>query len=89
MKITDSYSPHLINDMGTMSRKSSTVKANTDKVDQEIKNLRSKRDSLKQKINSEYNTEKKREYEKELKQVENELAVKDTEQYKKNNSVFF
>ena len=26
MKITDSYSPHLINDMGTMSRKSSTVK---------------------------------------------------------------
>ena len=65
---------------------SSSIK---DKVDQEIKNLKSKRDSLKQKINSEYNTEKRREYEKELKQIENELAVKDTEQYRKNNSVFF
>lgn len=70
-------------------KKNDTTTANTDKVDQEIKNLRSKRDSLKQKINSEYNTEKRREYEKELKQVENELAVKDTEQYRKNNSVFF
>lgn len=73
----------------TTGKKNDTTTANTDKVDQEIKNLRSKRDSLKQKINSEYNTEKRREYEKELKQVENELAVKDTEQYRKNNSVFF
>lgn len=54
-----------------------------------IRNLKSKRDNLKQKMNSEYNPEKRREYEKELKQVENELAVKDTEQYRKNNSVFF
>jgi flagellar capping protein FliD len=73
----------------TGKKKSNIITANTDKVDQEIKNLKSKRDSLKQKINSEYNTEKRREYEKELKQVENELAVKDTEQYRKNNSVFF
>ena len=40
-------------------------------------------------MNSEYNPEKHREYEKELKQVENELAVKDTERYRKYNSVFF
>ena len=66
-----------------------TTTANTDKVDQEIRNLKSKRDNLKQKMNSEYNPEKRREYEKEFKQVENELAVKDTEQYRKNNSVFF
>ena len=76
-------------DEATGRKKSNITTANTDKVDQEIKNLKSKRDSLKQKINSEYNTEKRREYEKELKQIENELAVKDTEQYRKNNSVFF
>lgn len=76
-------------DEATGKKKSNITTANTDKVDQEIKNLKSKRDSLKQKINSEYNTEKRREYEKELKQIENELAVKDTEQYRKNNSVFF
>ena len=76
-------------DETTGKKKSNITTANTDKVDQEIKNLKSKRDSLKQKINSEYNTEKRREYEKELKQIENELAVKDTEQYRKNNSVFF
>ena len=71
------------------SGKDVTTTANTDKVDQEIKSLKSKRDTLKQKLKSEYNTEKRREYEKELKQIENELAVKDTEQYRKNNSVFF
>lgn len=76
-------------DEATGRKKSDTTTANTDKADQEIKNLKSKRDSLKQKINAEYNTEKRREYEKELKQIENELAVKDTEQYRKNNSVFF
>ena len=76
-------------DEATGKKKSNITTANTDKVDQEIKNLKSKRDSLKQKINSEYNTEKRREYEKELKQIENELAVKDTEQYRQNNSVFF
>ncbi len=62
--------------------------ANTDKADQEIKELKSKRDSLKQKINSEYSTERRREYEKELKQVEKELAIKDTEQYRKQNTIF-
>lgn len=76
-------------DEATGKKKSNITTANTGKVDQEIKSLKSKRDSLKQKINSEYNTEKRREYEKELKQIENELAVKDTEQYRKNNSVFF
>ncbi|MCR5236024.1 MAG: hypothetical protein K6E34_02335 [Lachnospiraceae bacterium] len=76
-------------DEATGKKKSNITTANTDKADQEIKNLKSKRDSLKQKINSEYDMEKRREYEKELKQVENELAVKDTEQYRKNNSVFF
>ncbi len=68
--------------------KTSKTTANTDKVDKEIKNLKSKRDSLKQKIKSEYDTEKKRQYEKELKQVENELAVKDTESYRKQNTFF-
>ena len=76
-------------DEATGRKKSDNTTANTDKADQEIKTLRSKRDSLKQKINSEYDMEKRREYEKELKQVENELAVKDTEQYRRNNSVFF
>lgn len=68
--------------------KTSKTTANTDKVDKEIKNLKSKRDSLKQKIKSEYDSEKKRQYEKELKQVENELAVKDTESYRKQNTFF-
>ena len=67
---------------------SNKTTANTDKVDQEVKELKSKRDSLKQKINSEYSTERRREYEKELKQVEKELAVKDTEQYRKQNTIF-
>ena len=68
--------------------KTSKTTANTDKVDKEIKNLKSRRDSLKQKIKSEYDTEKKRQYEKELKQVENELAVKDTDSYRKQNAFF-
>ena len=68
--------------------KTSKTTANTDKVDKEIKNLKSRRDSLKQKIKSEYDTEKKRQYEKELKQVENELAVKDTDSYRKQNTIF-
>lgn len=76
-------------DEATGRKKSDTTTANIDKADQEIKTLRSKRDSLKQKVNSEYDMKKRREYEKELKQVENELAVKDTEQYRRNNSVFF
>lgn len=76
-------------DEATGRKKSDITTANTDKADQEIKTLRSKRDSLKQKVNSEYDMKKRREYEKELKQVENELAVKDTEQYRRNNSVFF
>ena len=40
------------------------------------------------KIKSEYDTEKKRQYEKELKQVENELAVKNTDSYRKQNTIF-
>ena len=68
--------------------KTSKTTANTDKVDKEIENLKSRRDSLKQKIKSEYDTEKKRQYEKELKQVENELAVKDTDSYRKQNAFF-
>ncbi len=68
--------------------KTSKTTANTDKVDKEIKNLKFRRDSLKQKIKSEYDTEKKRQYEKELKQVENELAVKDTDSYRKQNAFF-
>ncbi len=68
--------------------KTSKTTANTDKVDEEIKNLKTRRDSLKQKIRSEYDTEKKRQYEKELKQVENELAVKDTDSYRRQNTFF-
>ena len=68
--------------------KTSKTTANTDKVDKEIENLKSRRDSLKQEIKSEYDTEKKRQYEKELKQVENELAVKDTDSYRKQNAFF-
>ncbi|MBQ3798006.1 MAG: flagellar filament capping protein FliD [Butyrivibrio sp.] len=70
------------------SGNTSKTTANTDKVDREIKDLKSRRDSLKQKLKNEYDTEKRREYEKELKQVENELAVKDSDSYRKQNAQY-
>jgi len=74
--------------LGTGGGSKDKTTANTDKVDKEIKDLKTKRDNLKQKINKEYSVEKRREYEKELKQIENELAVKDTESYRKQNTFF-
>jgi len=70
------------------SGNTSKTTANTDKVDREIKDLKSRRDNLKQKLKNEYDTEKRREYEKELKQVENELAVKDSDSYRKQNAQY-
>ena len=70
------------------SDKTSKTTANTDKVDKEIRELKSRRDSLKQKLKNEYDAEKRREYEKELKQIENELAVKDSDNYRKQNAQY-
>ncbi len=73
--------------LGSGNSKDKTT-ANTDKVDKEIKDLKTRRENIKQKLKSEYSAEKRREYEKELKQIENELAVKDTDNYRKQNTIF-
>ena len=68
----------------TSSEKTTT---NTDKVDEEIKNLKDRKEKLEQQIKKEYSPERRREYEKQLKEIEKELSVKDTDYYRKQNAV--
>lgn len=64
-----------------------TITANTDKVDREIKALRDKEQALMQKLRSadERTAENIR---RELEKVTSELAQKDTDEYRRQNTVF-
>ena len=60
---------------------------NTDKVDQEIRKLKEKKQQLEQQIQSAFGDEKKiRKLEKKLAQVENELSQKDNDTYRRQNA---
>lgn len=62
---------------------------NTDKVDQEIKKLKEKKQELEQQLRSACGDEKKiRELEKKLARAEQELSRKDNDAYRKQHSVF-
>lgn len=62
---------------------------NTDKVEREIRELKEKKRQLEQQLRSASGDEKRvRELEKKLAQVENELSQKDTDTYRRQNTVF-
>lgn len=62
---------------------------NTDKVEQEIKRLKEKKQQLKQQLQSASEDEEKvKELEKKLAQVEQELSQKDNDAYRRQNTVF-
>ena len=62
---------------------------NTDKVDQEIRKLKEKKQQLEQQIQSASGDEKKiRELEKKLAQVEQELSQKDNDSYRRQHTIF-
>ncbi|MCR5791012.1 MAG: hypothetical protein K6G83_14115 [Lachnospiraceae bacterium] len=69
------------------SEKSDKTTTNTDKVDDEIKQLKNRKEKLEAQIKKEYSPERRREYEKELKEIEKELSVKDTDYYRRQNAV--
>ena len=62
--------------------------ADTDKVDQEIRKLKEKRQQLMQQIKAAKDDETARKLEKELAQVENELSQKDNDAYRRQNTLF-
>lgn len=64
-----------------------TVTANTDKVDREIKNLRDKAQTLRQKLRS-ADESTAADIQRELEQVTAELAQKDNDEYRRQNAVF-
>lgn len=64
-----------------------TVTANTDKVDREIKNLRDKAQMLSQKLRS-ADEGTAADIQRELEQVNAELAQKDSDEYRRQHTVF-
>lgn len=64
-----------------------TVTANTDKVDREIKNLRNKEQTLRQKLSS-ADESTAADIQRELEQVNAELAQKDNDEYRRQHTVF-
>ncbi len=66
--------------------KSDKTTTNTDKVDDEIRQLKNRKEKLEAQIKKEYSPERRREYEKELKEIEKELSVKDTDYYRRQNA---
>lgn len=59
---------------------------NTDKIDDEIKQLKEKQKELRRRFNSEENPIKAEEIQNELNAVENELRQKDNDVYRRQNS---
>lgn len=64
-----------------------TVTGNTDSVDREIKNLRNKAQMLSRKLNS-ADENSAEEIQRELEQVNAELAQKDNDEYRRQHTVF-
>ena len=67
--------------------KSESCTGNTDKVDREINRLKKKAEQLKQRLNSAEGKERER-LERQLKDVQNELAQKDNDNYRRQHAVF-
>ena len=67
--------------------KEETVTGNTDNVDREIKNLRNKAQMLSRRISS-ADEETAEEIQRELEQVNAELAQKDNDEYRRQHTVF-
>jgi hypothetical protein len=68
--------------------KSEKCTTNTDSVDKEIEKLKEEKKQIEQQIRSANgDEEKKRELERKLEQIENELSQKDTDSYRRQNAV--
>lgn len=68
-------------------KEANTTTMDTGKVDREIKALKEKREKLSQQAEREQNPQRKEELERQLAQVEQELAQKDNDTYRKNHAV--
>lgn len=66
-----------------------TCTINTDKVDRELEQLRSRKDQLERQLRTAADEGKVQELEKKLTQTESELARKDNDAYRRQNSVIF
>lgn len=62
--------------------------ANTDRVDNEIKNLKTKHAQLKKRMLAASDPEKRAELQKELKTLESEISMKDNDAYRRQNTSF-
>ncbi len=69
-------------------KKAETCTGNTDKVDQEIENLKKRQEKLEHQIHSETDEAKIKELERKLSQVERELSQKDNDAYRRQHTVF-
>ena len=68
--------------------KSEKCTTNTDSVDREIEKLKEEEKQIQQQIRSaNVNEEKKKELERKLAQIENEMSQKDTDAYRRQNAV--
>jgi predicted RNase H-like nuclease (RuvC/YqgF family) len=68
--------------------KSEKCTTNTDSVDKEIEKLKEEKKQIEQQIRSANgDEEKKKELERKLEQIENELSQKDTDSYRRQNAV--
>lgn len=75
------------NDYDSDEPEEETVTGNTDNVDREIKGLRNKAQMLSRKLNS-ADEETAEELQRELRQVNAELAQKDNDEYRRQHTVF-
>ena len=66
---------------------SSSTTTDTDKVDQEIERLKQKRNELSQSVQKETDMRRREELQKQLSQVEQELAQKDNDNYRRQQAV--
>lgn len=74
---------------GGPDKSEETCTGNTDKVDQEIRKLKEKKQQLEQQIQAASGDEEKvKELEKKLAQVESELSRKDTDAYRRQHTTF-
>ena len=67
--------------------KSESCTGNTDKVDREIERLKKKAEQLEQRINTAEGKERER-LERQLKDVQNELAQKNNDNYRRQHTIF-
>lgn len=86
-KADDGKSPEKAENKPSPKDKSESCTCNTDKVDSELRRLREKREQLEQKLRTAEGENAER-LEKQLKSIESELALKDNDNYRRQQAEF-